>query len=250
MKVLAIIPARYASTRFPGKPLAMLGDTSMIMRVYNQVKKVKQLHEIIVATDDKRIYDHVKTHKGNVIMTSAKHKSGTERCGEVMRKLKKKFDVVINIQGDEPFINPQQIRTLIKVFSDNAIDIATLSFRITNAEEIFNPNVVKVVCNKQKDAMYFSRNPIPYFRSEKGIAEPMKWLETFPYQKHIGIYGYKSKTLKKIIQLSPVNIEKTESLEQLRWLHYGYKVRVINTAFESVGIDTPEDFENALRKLQ
>lgn len=250
MKALAIIPARYASTRFPGKPLAMIGNTSMIMRVYMQAKKVKQLHDVIVATDDKRIFDHVKTNNGKVVMTSAKHNSGTERCGEVIRKIKKSFDVVINIQGDEPFIEPQQIRSVIKAFADNSIDIATLGYRITDAEEIFNPHIVKVVCNKQKDALYFSRNPIPYFRSDKGIAEPAEWLSAFPYQKHVGIYGYKTRVLKKIIALSPVKLEKTESLEQLRWLHHGYKVRVIPTPFESRGIDTPEDFEKALAALQ
>lgn len=250
MKIIGIIPARYRSTRFPGKPLAMIGDTSMIMRVYRQAGKVKQLHEVVVATDDKRIYNHVLLHNGKAVMTSPKHQSGTERCSEAIEKLSESFDIVINIQGDEPFIAPLQIRSVINAFKDTSTGIATLATPIANADEIFNPNTVKVVCNKQRDALFFSRNPIPYFRNPRGAGAPELWREAFPYLKHIGIYGYRTAILKQLTALRPVALEKTESLEQLRWMYYGFNLRVVQTTVQSIGIDTPEDLEQALKKLR
>jgi 3-deoxy-manno-octulosonate cytidylyltransferase (CMP-KDO synthetase) len=239
MKTIAIIPARYASTRFPGKPLVEINGKTMIERVYQQAKMVSELAEVIVATDDERIFNAVKSFGGNVIMTLDSHQSGTDRCAEVIGKLTSEFDVVINIQGDEPFIKPEQIKELIACFNDTATEIATLKKKIEDLETIHNPNVVKVVCNTNGFALYFSRNPIPFVRN----ADKNEWLAKADFYKHIGIYGYKTDVLLKCTQLPVSFLEKTESLEQLRWLENGYKIKVAETTFESIGIDTPEDLE-------
>ena len=239
MKVIAIIPARYASTRFPGKPLVEINGISMINRVYNQAKKVTEISEIIVATDDSRIYDHVVGFGGKAMMTAESHQSGTDRCNEVLEKMEQHFDVVINIQGDEPFIKPEQIKELIQCFEDSSTQIATLKKKIEDSEEIFNPNNVKVVTDTKQFALYFSRNPIPFVRN----AEKESWITKADFYKHIGIYGYKPEVLKQITKLEMSFLEKSESLEQLRWLENGFKIKVGKTNFQSIGIDSPEDLE-------
>lgn len=247
MKIIGIIPARYQSTRFPGKPLSIINGKSMIQRVFEQAQKSKLLSKIIVATDDKRIFDHVKSFGGNVMMTSAKHKSGTERCAEVIKKIKNSFDVVINIQGDEPFIHPQQIDLVAKILDatptpspkERRTEIATLIKKISSEKDLLNENIVKVVANKNLEAIYFSRHPIPFLRGEKINS----WLKKNSYYKHIGIYGYRKKTLLKIVKLKPTPLEITESLEQLRWIESGYKIRTATTTHESIAIDTPKDLK-------
>ncbi len=230
--MLGIIPARFASTRFPGKPLALIGSVSMIERVYRQAQKSKLLSEIIVATDDKRIFNHVKSFGGNVVMTSAKHKSGTDRCAEVIRK-KKNFDVVINVQGDEPFIHPKQIDQLAGAFKKRETQIATLIKRIGSKDELLNPNIPKVVRSKKGKAINFSRAVIPVSKAidlKKNI-----------FYKHIGIYGYRTDVLLKISRLKQSPREKAESLEQLRWLENGYKINTVVTRYSNHAVDTPED---------
>lgn len=240
MKIIGIIPARYASTRFPGKPLINIQGKSMIQRVYEQAKKSKLLSEVFVATDDKRIETHVKKFGGKVVMTSTKHTSGTDRCAEVAKKLKNKFDIIINIQGDEPFIKPQQIDLLCSCFKSKDVEIATLVKKIDTVEELLSNNTPKVVVNKNKQAIYFSRTPIPFYRSNN---KPQEWIERHTYYKHIGIYGYRKEVLEKITHLKQSPLELVESLEQLRWLENGYKISVAVTEFESVAIDTPEDLK-------
>lgn len=241
MIAVGIIPARYASTRFPGKPLVDIGGKSMIQRVYEQASKA--LEFVYVATDDQRIFDHVEGFGGKVIMTQTTHKSGTDRCFEAIRKIQaevsQKISVVINIQGDEPFIKPEQLRLLKSCFEDENVQLATLSKVIDNAEELFNPNVVKVILDKDNKALYFSRSTIPYMRN----FEPEHWVSSHKFLKHIGIYGYKVETLKEITRLAPSSLELAESLEQNRWIENGYSVYVQTTAFETVAIDTPEDLE-------
>jgi len=241
MKVLGVIPARYASTRFPGKPLADVDGKSMIMRVYERTLMSKYLSGVIVATDDTRIFEHVKINGGKVILTSRKHQSGTERCNEVVNLLSEKFDVIVNIQGDEPFINPKQIDSLTVAFIENEISIATLIKKINNEAELFNENVVKVVIDKNHNALYFSRSTIPFIRG----CDTNNWLNKTTFYKHLGIYAYKIDILKKIVELTQSDYEKCESLEQLRWLEKGFKIHTIITDYESVSIDTPEDIEKA-----
>ncbi len=236
MKVLGIIPARFASTRFPGKPLAEIDGKSMIMRVYDQAKKVNALHTVVVATDDQRIFDHVTAAGGAVMMTAGTHQSGTDRCGEILQLLNDHFDVVVNIQGDEPFIQPVQIEKLIHAFADAETEIATLAKSIFHTTEIQNPHVVKVVFNMQHRALYFSRSVIPFPRNDSGR-----------YFKHIGLYAYRSAILKKIVALPQTQLEKTESLEQLRWLENGYSITVVETDIDTTGIDTPEDLANLIK---
>ncbi|MCX6230610.1 MAG: 3-deoxy-manno-octulosonate cytidylyltransferase [Bacteroidetes bacterium] len=245
MNCIGIIPARYASTRFPGKPLAIIDGKSMIQRVYEQVSMAESLIKVIVATDDDRIADHVKSFGANVCMTSEKHNSGTDRCFEVVENLNKSdVDIIINIQGDEPFINPAQIDLLASCFADNSVEIATLIKRIECCEDIFNPNVVKVVKDIHNRAVYFSRSAIPF---QRGVAQE-KWLEKgMDYYKHIGIYAYRTATLKKIVSLPLSSLEKTESLEQLRWIENGYTIYTATTEFESIAIDTPEDLKKLSR---
>ncbi len=245
MKVLGIIPARYASSRFPGKPLIEINGKSMIQRVYEQASKSDSLDKVIVATDDDRIKHAVEAFDGNVMLTSENHKSGTDRCNEVIESLSLEnhfFDVVVNIQGDEPYINPTQINQVVSCFSDLGVEIATLAKRITTQEELFNSNINKVIIDKTKNAIYFSRHPIPFQQNE-----PQKnWLNKFDYFKHIGIYAYRTEILEKITKLQRSKLEIAESLEQLRWLENGYKIRVMETDYESIAVDTPEDLSKFL----
>ncbi|MBY0244689.1 MAG: 3-deoxy-manno-octulosonate cytidylyltransferase [Sphingobacteriaceae bacterium] len=237
MKILGIIPARYASTRFPAKPLADIGGKTMIQRVYEQAKK-SNLTQVIIATDDEKIVSEIKKFGGEYILTNSNHQSGTDRCAEVVSKIKD-FDIVINIQGDEPFIDPIQINLLISCFDNQNTELATLVKKINSETELFNTNIPKVVLNNKQEAIYFSRHPIPFIRN----AEEKHWINTHQFYKHIGIYGYKSATLLKIAQLSPSNLENAESLEQLRWIENGYKIQTKTTEIETIAVDTPEDLE-------
>ncbi len=238
--VAGIIPARYASTRFPGKPLALIGGISMIERVYRQASACKELSTVVVATDDQRIFDHVIAFGGRVVMTSALHRSGTDRLGETVKILAEQgnsFEIAVNIQGDEPYIKPEQISAVISLFINPEIEIATLIKKIDSGADLFNPNVVKVVTDAGGRALLFSRSPIPHFR---GLPET-QWTSLYPYFKHIGIYAYRTGTLGKLVQLSSAPLEEIESLEQLRWLWNGYQIFTEVTDFETTGIDTPED---------
>lgn len=239
MKILGVIPSRYASTRFPGKPLIDINGKSMIQRVYEQAKKATALYEVVVATDDDRIFNHVKSFGGKVIMTSPSHESGTERCAEVLGKLDTNFDVVINIQGDEPFINPEQINQLCSCFDDEKTDIATLIKKIDAEEELFNPNRPKVEIDSNNFAVMFSRNAIPDLPNTK----KENWLSKHIFYKHIGIYGYRNDVLAKISELPPSPLEQKERLEQLRWIENNYAIKVAVTTHEAIAIDTPEDLE-------
>lgn len=238
MKILGIIPARYNSTRFPGKPLANINGKSMIQRVYEQCTLSKHLTKVLVATDDDRIANHIRDFGGMISMTSPQHQSGTDRCNEIIRNLTdEKWDAVINIQGDEPYIHPDQIDLLCSMFEDDQTQIATLVKKITSPDELFNHNNVKVILNKRSEAIYFSRSPIPYNRN----FPEQEWLKYSTYYKHIGIYGYRSHTLNEIAALPKTNLEITESLEQLRWIENGYMIKAGITSLESIAIDTPED---------
>ncbi len=241
MKILGIIPARYASTRFPGKPLVDIAGKSMIQRVYEQAKKCAGLSEVIVATDDNRIFDHVARFGGVAVMTSSAHQSGTDRCAEVAQK-HPDYEVIINIQGDEPFIDPEQISKLISCFNDAGTQIATLIKKVQTEQELHNINSPKVIINKHSEAIYFSRSPLPHIRGQ----EPENWLQHFTYFKHIGIYGYRADILQQITKLPVSPLEKAESLEQLRWIENGYKIKVAETELETYAIDTPEDLEKLL----
>ncbi len=243
MKVIGIIPARYESTRFPGKPLVDIGGMTMIQRVYNQVKHAASLTEVVVATDDQRIYDHVKSFAGNVVMTQKDHQSGTDRCAEVINNITG-FDIAINIQGDEPFIDPQQIDLLVSCFQSSEVQIATLVRKITELADLENFNKPKVILNKKNEAVYFSRQPIPYFRG-LNINE---WLSKTIYYNHIGIYGFQVDTLKEIAKLPLSTLETTESLEQLRWIDNGYRIQTAISNHINDAIDTPEDLEIILKK--
>ncbi|HNV29813.1 MAG TPA: 3-deoxy-manno-octulosonate cytidylyltransferase [Cyclobacteriaceae bacterium] len=244
MKILGIIPARYASTRFPAKPLADLGGRSMIRRVYTQAEKSDSLTKVIVATDHLEIFEHVTAFGGNVCMTADDHVSGTDRCFEVLSKEIEKFDYVINIQGDEPFISPLQIDLLASLL-DGKTELATLIKRLENQEQLLNPNLVKVVFNKNHEALYFSRSPIPYWRGKE-----TDWVHHHHYYKHIGMYAYRSDILEKITSLKVSSLERVESLEQLRWIENGYKIKVAETTHETIGIDTREDLEQARHHLR
>lgn len=241
MKALGIIPARYASTRFPGKPLVDIAGKSMIQRVYEQAKKCIHLAEVIVATDDDRIYKHVIDFGGAAIMTSADHQSGTDRCAEVAL-LHPEYNVVINIQGDEPYIDPEQISKLVACFIHPKTQIATLIKKVLNEQELFNTNSPKVVINKLSEAIYFSRSPLPHIRGQ----EQQNWLNCYTYFKHIGIYGYRADILQQITKLPVSSLEKAESLEQLRWIENGYRIKVAETELETFAVDTPEDLEKLI----
>ena len=245
MKVLGVIPARYASTRFPGKPLVDIQGKTMIQRVYEQAMKAKSLSKVIVATDDERIFNHVKSFNGEVMMTSDVHQSGTDRCAEVINQLSLEgFDAVVNIQGDEPFINPSQIDSVVEVLKKEQFMIATLVKRIYTEGVIHNPNIVKAVFSSEGEALYFSRSPIPYLRN----TPTDEWLSKGEFYKHIGLYAYKSSVLKEIALLPPSRLEQLESLEQLRWLENGYAIGIAETDFETIGIDTPEDLLNVNKR--
>lgn len=241
MKTIGIIPARYASTRFPGKPLEMLGDKSVIQRVYEQAVKARRLDEVIVATDDQRIMDHVLAWGGQCMITSVQHRSGTDRCAEVADKIND-VDIVVNIQGDEPFIDPVQIdQTVEPIARRTNVDISTLARKITKEESLHNPNVVKVVISRKQRAMYFSRSTIPYLR---GIPTE-QWFTQGTFYQHIGLYAFRASVLKDLTLLFPSQYEQLESLEQLRWLEEGYGIFVSLTEKGTIGIDTPEDLEYA-----
>jgi len=242
---LGIIPARYASTRFPGKPLADIKGKPMIVRVYERAKQA--LDNVVVATDDARIFEAVKNAGGKVVVTSAEHPSGTDRCREAMEiyqiESEKEFDIIINIQGDEPFIRPEQILLLMNSFKDPSIDIATLIKVIEDPNLIFDVNKPKVVVNRKKEALYFSRSPIPNIRG----FENDEWFDRHIFYQHIGMYAYKANVLTEITKLEQGILEKAESLEQLRWLENGFKIKTALTEQESYGIDTPEDLAHALK---
>lgn len=247
MKIAGIIPARYASTRFPGKPLAMLGGKQVIRRVYEQVASV--LDNVYVATDDSRIFDAVESFGGKAIMTSPNHKSGTDRVEEAVCKVGSGFDVVVNIQGDEPFIQKSQIEEICRCFDDSRTMIATLGKPFTSADGVKaleNPNSPKIVVDNDGFAMYFSRSIIPFVRN----VDKNEWLGKFNFLKHIGMYAYRRDTLSEITKLPQSSLEMAESLEQLRWLQNGYKIKVGITDVETVGIDTPADLERAERYLE
>ncbi len=242
MKFIAIIPARYASTRFPAKPLARLGGKPVIQRVYEQVAGV--LDDAVVATDDERIYEAVRSFGGKVEMTSTAHRSGTDRCREAYDKQGREYDVVVNVQGDEPFIRREQLEALKRCFENPTTDIATLVKPFTEADGLAaleNPNSPKVVLDAQSQAVYFSRSVIPYLRN----VPREEWLAKHTFYKHIGIYAFRSEVLRKVTALPQSPIEIAESLEQLRWLENGYKIGVGITDAETVGIDTPEDLARA-----
>lgn len=245
MKFIGIIPARYQSTRFPGKPLVILNNKPMIQWVYES--SAEALDQVWVATDNDRIVDAVHNFGGKVIKTQHPHKSGTDRCAEAAQVLSKdiEFDIVINIQGDEPFIQPEQIEQLKSCFIVDT-DIATLIKKIETAEELFNPNRPKVVLDNQQNAIYFSRSPIPFVRGE----EQNYWLKVNTFWAHIGMYAYKADILQKITKLEPAKLEIAESLEQLRWIENGFKIKTALTDHQSIGIDTPDDLESALNLLK
>lgn len=245
MNILGVIPARYASTRFPGKPLADIKGKPMIQCVYEQAVKCKQLNEVVVATDDERIRNAVRKFKGNVVMTSDKHESGTDRCHEALTRSGGKFDAVINIQGDEPFIQPDQIAKVAGCFKNKNVQLATLVMKLDSIYELTNHNTVKAVISKNKQALYFSRTAIPYYRGE----DFTEWLKLHTYYKHIGIYGYRADVLAEITKLKRSPLEIAESLEQLRWLESGYRISVEVTDLLSVSIDTPEDLAAALQGI-
>jgi len=241
MSILGIIPARYASSRFPGKPLADINGRSMILRVCDQALLSAVFRDVLLATDDDRIFKHVKTAGFNVVMTSGAHRSGTDRCLEALEIWEQEhgflFDHVINIQGDEPFIHPDQIRKVASLLTTGNAGIATLAKLITTSDDIFNPNVVKVVFDEKMNALYFSRSPVPYLRE----ADEKHWPDKQAHYKHIGIYGFKAAVLKEACSLPESALEKHESLEQLRWLEHGMQIKLDLTVSESVSIDMPDD---------
>ncbi len=237
MKILGIIPSRYASTRFPGKPLIEIDGKTMIQRVFEQASKAQYLHHLIVATDDTRIADHVNNFGGQVEMTSSNHQNGTERCAEILSNSIEDYDFVINIQGDEPYITPNQIDLLSKSLNLD-IELATLVKRESNRILFEDPNIIKVVFDNQLAAKYFSRSTIPYYKNNEDYSG---------FYKHIGIYAYRADILPKICRLKPSPLELAESLEQLRWLENGYDIKVFETLEDSLSVDVPEDIERILR---
>ncbi len=244
MVVLGIIPARYASSRFPGKPLADINGKYMVQRVFEQAGKA--LQHVVVATDDKRIYDAVLSFGGKVVMTSDRHPSGTDRCAEAVQNYERAYnqqvDVVVNIQGDEPFIAEKQINLLASLFEKPEVQIATLIKPIDNEQTLFNPNKPKVVVDKNGRALLFSRQTIPHIRG----CEPSGWLHKFPFYQHIGMYGYRKDVLLEITKLEKSSLESAESLEQLRWLENGYTIQTATTTDEGLSVDTPDDLEQIL----
>lgn len=244
MKILGIIPARYASTRFPGKPLAEILGKSMICRVYEQASKSKLLSDVVVATDDERIAKHVKEFGCKYVMTKENHPSGTDRCFEAMNKFGGNYEYAINIQGDEPFIDPSQI-DLLAGLCDGKTELATLMIRCDNHEVLFDRGEVKIVMNEKKEALYFSREVIPHI---KNIPEK-NWHEHFNYFRHVGMYAYRKDILEYITKLQPSSLEKAESLEQLRWLENGFKIKLAETNFDSHCVDTPDDIPKVIRLM-
>ncbi|NSW45686.1 MAG: 3-deoxy-manno-octulosonate cytidylyltransferase [Bacteroidales bacterium] len=247
MNILAIIPARYASTRFPGKPLIDINGKSMIQRVIEQ--SLKAFEYVYVATDDQRIYNHVTQLGHKAVLTSEHHKSGTDRCAEALttitKILNKNFEIVINVQGDEPFISPEQLKLVVKAFEHEPTQIATLIKKIENEQDLFDPNKPKVIVDSKGKAIYFSRSTIPYIRNHK----EKDWLQHHTFYKHIGLYAYRTHVLNEITKLQMSTLEKAESLEQLRWIENGYHIQTIVTTYETLSIDTPEDLKNAINLL-
>jgi 3-deoxy-manno-octulosonate cytidylyltransferase (CMP-KDO synthetase) len=237
MRVLGIIPARYGSTRFPGKPLALIHGKPMIQRVYERAVSATCLDKVVVATDDERISKVVSSFGGRFVMTSASHESGTDRCAEVLSKKPESFDVIINIQGDEPYISTDQIEQVADCFKDPKTELATLVKRISDKQELFNKNIPKVVTDDNGWALYFSRNLVPFCKEE----EIEQYISHGLFLKHIGIYGYRAEVLPHLTMLSRPPIEKAESLEQLRWLHHGYRIRTAVTSSENLAVDVPGD---------
>jgi 3-deoxy-manno-octulosonate cytidylyltransferase (CMP-KDO synthetase) len=244
VKVLGIIPARYNSSRFHAKALVDINGKSMVQRVYEQASKAQSLDKVVVATDHQLIYDHVKSFGGDVVMTDEQHQSGTDRCFEAYQQLNEQFDYVMNIQGDEPFIQPQQIDILAAILTQqDDVELATLIKKITHIDHVFDVNKVKVLFDHHHKAIYFSRQAIPF---QRGVSQE-SWLEHHDYFKHLGIYAYRTDVLAKITQLQPSSYEKMEALEQLRWLQNGFAIYVQETEYESYGVDTPEDLEEILK---
>ncbi len=241
--ILGIIPARFASTRFPGKALIDIQGKSMIQRVYEQAAKSKNLAKVVVATDDERIADHVQKFGGECVLTHSDHASGTDRCFEALKKIKGNYESVMNIQGDEPFINPAQIDLLAQTLNQPDTELATLVIPVDSHELLFSDGEVKVVLNAKMEALYFSRMVIPFI---KGVEQKL-WHKQFPYYRHVGMYAYRNDILEKITKLKPSLLEKAESLEQLRWLENGYRIKTAVTLHESHCIDTPEDLERVLK---
>jgi 3-deoxy-manno-octulosonate cytidylyltransferase (CMP-KDO synthetase) len=243
--ILGVIPARYASTRFPAKPLVDIAGKTMIQRVYEQVKKSTQISDVVVATDHPEIFNHVTAFGGMVCMTRESHISGTDRCYEALTLQAKAYEYVINIQGDEPFIKPEQIDLLAGIL-DGQTEIATLAKKIEHHDQLFNPNIVKVVVGQTGEGLYFSRAAIPYLRN----LPETEWLSAQVHYKHIGMYAYRADILQKLTALPVSTLEKAESLEQLRWLEHGYKIKVAETTLETIGIDTPDDLQKALLSIR
>lgn len=243
--ILGVIPARYASTRFPGKPLIDIQGKSMIQRVYGQAMKAKSLKKVIVATDDERIAHHVKRFGGEYVMTRPDHVSGTDRCFEALQNSGGNYKYVINIQGDEPFIDPSQINLLADTLTDGNTELATLVIPVDSHELLFNEGEVKVTVNNKMEALYFSRSVIPHIKN----VDPKEWHQHFNYYRHVGMYAYRSDLLEELTKLKPSSLEKAESLEQLRWLENGFKIKVAVTTHDSHCIDTPEDVERVLRMM-
>ena len=241
-RILGVIPARYASTRFPGKALAVIAGISMIERVYHQTAQANCFSNIVVATDNDLIFNHVLHFGGNAVMTSLQHPSGTDRCFEALQKTAGTFDFVINIQGDEPFVSPAQLETLAAVLHDPNVELATLIMQITDIQQLTDPGEAKVVLNTHQEAIYFSRSPVPFVRN----ADPAYWLEHAVFYRHVGMYAYRTDVLEKITQLPPSALEIAESLEQLRWIENGFRIKVAFTNEETPCIDTPEDLDKAL----
>ncbi len=244
MTILGIIPARYASTRFPGKMLADIAGKTMVQRVYEQTIQSQLLSKVIVATDDVRIFEHVQSFGGEVVMTQPEHPSGTDRCYEALQKTSQSFDFVINIQGDEPFIQPQQIDTLASVLTPDT-ELATLIKTIDDYRTLTDIGEAHVVINTRQEAIYFSRSVIPFIRSEA----PENWLQKHTFYKHVGLYAYRSDILTQVTKLPVSALEQAESLEQLRWIENGYRIKVAFTDLESVCIETPEDLERVLAEM-
>ncbi len=245
MRILGIIPASYESTRFPGKVLADINGKSMVQRVYEQAIKSSHLEKVIIATEDNKVVEHVRNFGGEVLLTDPKHVSGTDRCFEAFNLQSDNYDYVVNIQGDEPFISPQQIDQLTNLL-DGSVELATLVKKIATNDELFNLGEVKTVFNDNMEALYFSRQPIPYYRK----AAELDWLQHQDYFKHIGIYAYRVDILEEISKLPVSALERAESLEQLRWLENGLKIKLAITEIESICIDTREDLEKVLATLR
>ncbi len=244
MTIIGIIPARYASTRFPGKPLIQINGKSMIQRVYEQAAKSKLMTKIIIATDDDRIAEHAKSFGAEVVITKAEHPSGTDRCFEAYQLNGQNFDYVLNIQGDEPFLDPEQIDSLAQGCAED-VEIATQMIKCTDHDVLFDKGEVKIILNSNKEALYFSRNVIPFIKGK----DEKEWHKHFDYYRHVGMYAYRTDILEKITQLKPSALELAESLEQLRWVEHGYKIKCIETSFESHCVDTPEDIEKVMRLM-